>query len=144
MSTRQLYLFDTFEGFDISEEQYDQQNHGLAYHRDVSDTTLEAVMKRMLNPDHCITRKGLFPDTAVGLEDEKYSFVSIDTDLYKPIKSGLEYFYDRLSPGGFIFVHDYNNTAFPGAREAVNEFSTSRSVPFIPVSDWFGSAIFRK
>lgn len=141
---RCLYLFDTFEGFDDSEEQFDHQNFGLSYDRDFSDTSLEAVMERMAFPDRCVIRKGFFPDTAVGLEDEEYCFVSIDTDLYKPIKSGLEYFYDRLSPGGFIFVHDYTNTAFPGARQAVNEFSSERNVAFVPVCDWFGSAIFRK
>ena len=139
-----LLLFDTFEGFDNSEEKFDQSNFGLTHDRDFSDTSLEAVMERMPFPEQCIPRKGLFPDTAVGLEDEEYCFVSIDTDLYQPIKSGLEYFYDRLAPGGFIFVHDYNNSAFPGARQAVNEFSSERNIPFVPVCDWFGTAIFRK
>lgn len=141
---RSLFLFDTFEGFEKSEETYDMDNFGMTYERDFTDTSLESVMGRMQHPDNCVVRKGLFPQTAVGLEDERFAFVSIDTDLYLPIKAGLEFFYERLNKGGFIFVHDYNNSAFPGARQAVDEFSSSKSVPFVPVCDWFGTAIFRK
>ena len=143
-SERKLFLFDTFNGFDESEEAYDKEKFGLTHERDFSDTSLEAVLENMPFPESCVARKGLFPSTAEGLENESYCFVSIDTDLYEPIKSGLEYFYDRLSPGGFIFVHDYNNTAFPGARQAVNEFSSEREVSFVPVCDWLGSVVFRK
>ncbi len=141
---RDLYLFDTFEGFSKEEEAHDMKNYGMDYQRDFTDTSLESVMSIMPEASRCIARKGLFPDTAKGLEDKSFAFVSIDTDLYLPIKSGLEFFYDRMSPGGFIFVHDYNNATFPGARQAVNEFSAARGVPFVPVCDWFGSVIFRK
>ena len=47
--------------------------------------------------------QGLFP---VSLTDNhyelKFAFVHIDADLYKPIFDGLEFFYPRLSQGGFI------------------------------------------
>lgn len=141
---RKLFLFDTFEGFSKEEELHDKDNFGMVHERDFSDTSLESVMAKMPNQDNCVPRKGFFPETTTGLESELFAFVSIDTDLYLPIKSGLDFFYDRLAPGGFIFVHDYTNSAFPGARQAVNEFSTSRGIPFVPVCDWFGSAIFRK
>ena len=101
-------------------------------------------MARMPNPQSCVVKKGLFPQTATDLNNEKFCFVSIDTDLYSPIKAGLEFFYERLSQGGFIFVHDYSNTAFPGAKQAVNEFWEEHGIPFIPVCDWMGSAIIRK
>ena len=143
-SDRKIYLFDTFEGFAREEESHDKSNFGMVHERDFTDTSVEGVMARMPNPDNCVVRKGLFPATSVGLENEKFAFVSIDTDLYLPIKAGLDFFYDRLATGGFIFVHDYNNTAFPGARQAIDEFSSSRSIPFVPLCDWFGSAIFRK
>lgn len=141
---KKLYLFDTFEGFETEEEDHDKGNFGMVHERDFTDTSVEGVMGRMANPANCVVRKGLFPATSVGLENETFAFVSIDTDLYLPIKAGLDFFYDRLETGGFIFVHDYNNTAFPGARKAVEEFSETRSISFVPACDWFGSAIFRK
>ncbi|MGH9599002.1 MAG: TylF/MycF/NovP-related O-methyltransferase [Terracidiphilus sp.] len=143
LPNRKLYLFDTFEGFSREQEQNDRQRHGLSFERDFSDTSIDVVLRRMKYPDQCIVRKGLFPETAAGLEDCRFCFVSIDADLYQPILAGLEFFYDRLSPGGFIFVHDYNNADFPGARQAVADFSSARMAPFIPVTDVFGTAIFR-
>ena len=49
-----------------------------------------------------------------------YAFVSIDADLYAPTAAALPLFWDRLSPGGVIMVHDYNSTQFPGVGKAVN------------------------
>ena len=34
-------------------------------------------------------KKGMFPSTAVGLDDEDYAFVSIDVDFEKSILEGL-------------------------------------------------------
>jgi O-methyltransferase len=96
----------------------------------------------MPHPDKCIIRKGLFPATAAGLEDCRFCFVSLDADLYEPILAGLEFFFNRMCRGGFIFVHDYNDDLYPGAKKAVLEFSERRGVPFIPVTDIYGTAIF--
>ena len=71
-------------------------------------------------------------------------FVSIDTDLFAPVLAGLEFFYPRLSPGGFIFVHDYNNALFPGAKAAVQEFSARNGASFVPLTDIYGTAVFSK
>lgn len=141
---RRLYLFDTFEGFAPEQELCEIQRHGLKFKRDFSDTSVELVLSRMPHPGACVVRKGLFPATAAGLEDCRFCFVSIDADLYEPIRAGLEFFFDRMSPGGFIFVHDYNNALFPGAGRAVLDFAKSRGVAFIPVTDTYGTAIFRR
>lgn len=140
---RNLYLFDTFEGFDPKQADFDREEFGAKSQRDFTDTSVDFVLAQMPHPDKCIVRKGLFPATAVGLEDCSFCFVSLDADLYEPILAGLEFFFDRLSPGGFIFVHDYNYAGFPGANKAVTEFSAKRGVPFIPVTDSCGTAIFR-
>ena len=52
-------------------------------------------MNKMTVPENCVIRKGLFPDTAVGLE-EKFIFVSIDVDFENSTYEGLKYFYPRL------------------------------------------------
>lgn len=139
---RNLYLFDTFEGFNPEQERSDKLKHGLKFKRDFTDTTVDYVLGQMPHPNKCIVRKGLFPASAAGLEDCRFCFVSLDADLYEPTLAGLEFFFDRMHAGGFIFVHDYNNTAFPGAKQAVRDFAERRCVPFIPVTDAYGTAIF--
>ena len=142
--TRTLYLFDTFEGFNSSEVDSDQKLRGLKGRRDFSDTSEREVLKRMPHPERCAIRKAFFPQTAEGLEDRRFCFVSIDTDLYDPIIAGLSFFSPRLSPGGFIFVHDYNNDLFPGAKAAVQEFCAGNALSFVPLPDKYGTAVFTK
>jgi O-methyltransferase len=99
----------------------------------------------MKYPENCIIKKGFFPETTTGLENEKYIFVSIDVDLYEPTYEGLKYFYPRLVKGGYIFVHDYNNiTQYGGVNMAVKQFSRENNVTFFPLSDSSGSAILMK
>jgi O-methyltransferase len=141
---RKLYLFDTFEGFDTEEEQKDREAFGTPAQRDFSDTSIEVVLSKMPHREQCVPRKGLFPETAAGLEQSQFCFVSLDADLYAPIRAGLDFFFDRLSPGGFIFVHDYNYAEFPGAKAAVLDFWRTRGVPFVPLTDVYGTAVFRK
>lgn len=140
---RKLYLFDTFEGFNEKDVKKEQQEKLSAGDQDFSNTSVEEVMKRMPFPGQCVIRKGYFPDSAQGLE-EQFVFVSIDTDLYEPIYNGLYFFYPRLQKGGYIFVHDYNNDGYKGAREAVEKFCTEQGLTRIPLPDSCGTAVICK
>ena len=140
---RRIYLCDTFEGFDgrdIKEEE--DLRCSFAREGDFSDTSSRQVAERLPYPDRAVIRKGYFPETAAGLEEERYALVSLDADLYAPILAGLEYFYPRLSPGGMILLHDYNNERFRGARQAADEYEKRRGpLPLVPLCDLHGSAV---
>ena len=56
------------------------------------DTSVEFVLENIGYRANCIIRKGWFPETTTGLENEKFAFVHLDTDLYKPILAGLKFF----------------------------------------------------
>jgi O-methyltransferase len=143
--TKKLYLFDTFQGFDSkdisidSEKGYKTKGHGV----DFSNTSEAIVLKKMKFVENCVIMKGYFPQSLDGLEDE-FCFVSIDADLYLPIYDGLCYFYPRLTKGGYLFVHDYNNYLFNGAKEAVIKFSKENGLNYFPLSDDGGTAVFVK
>jgi O-methyltransferase len=143
-SDRTLYLFDTFEGFsdnDLSDGQ--EVQHSRAAVGDFQNTTLDLVISRMAHPEKVVVRKGYFPATTEGLEDS-FALVSLDVDLYKPTLSGLNYFYPRLTKGGCIFVHDYNNRRFKGVRSAVEEFLDVTGAPLVQLPDFAGTAIISK
>jgi O-methyltransferase len=65
--------------------------------------------------------------------------VSLDADLYLPIREGLRFFYPRLSPGGFILIHDFAGTGYQGVRQAIVEFSREAHVGYVPLCDVGGS-----
>ncbi|MDR1248403.1 MAG: TylF/MycF family methyltransferase [Treponema sp.] len=139
---RKLYLFDTFEGFDERDVEIEKKFDTYARKNDFRNNNTVLVMKKMKHKKECIIKKGWFPETAENLE-ERFVFVSIDTDLFAPTYMGLKYFYERLEEGGYIFVHDYNGKLY-GAKEAVQKFSKEHNIPYVPLSDLCGSVVFSK
>ena len=119
---RQFHLFDTFLGFpdsDLSGETGEAATYTV---RNFADTNLEKVKKRFGAKQNLHFHKGYFPDTTIGLENETFSLVNLDADLYKPTMAALLFFYPRLSPKGVIFIHDYSHK-WEGIIKAVNEFA---------------------
>ena len=141
---RKLYLFDTFEGFNEKEFAREKVKGNVTENYDFKNTTIEYVLSIMPNVNNCIVKKGLFPGTAININDE-FAFVSLDADLFDPIYAGLNYFYPKLSRGGVIFIHDYyNEKRFKGVREAVDKYCLENNLFFIPLSDSCGTVIFLK
>lgn len=146
MPGRQLYLFDTFEGFDEADVAAEKMRSlsGAQTGR-FSDTSEELVLGRMPHPEKCILRRGYFPETAEGLENERYAFVSMDADLYLPTLAGLEYFFPRLSAGGVIVLHDFDNSQFAGVGKAVEEYEAQNGpLRSVPLGDLHGSLVIIK
>lgn len=141
---RRLYLFDTFEGFDNRDRLKEEKaGYGDAA-QDFSDTSIEKVLNIMPYKEKCIIKKGWFPETTDGLGENKFVFVSIDADLFDPIYAGLKFFYPHLVKGGVIFVHDYNNKAYPGAGEAVSKYCEEMDITYFCIPDTWGSAVILK
>lgn len=142
-----LYMFDTFDSFD--KQEFDDDN-SLAtkseeFYNLYRNINIENVMNSMPYKNKCVIRKGLFPDTAAGMEDETYAFVSIDVDLEKSIYSGLEYFYPRLNEGGLIFVHDYRCYDLEGVKRAVLRYEEEHGRLYkVPIADRGGTLIIIK
>ena len=144
-SERRIHLFDTFEGFTAQDVAVERENgYSRAETGDFGDTAKAAVDKRLFYPEKAVFHKGFFPDTFKGCEKLRFAFVSVDADLYAPTAAALPLFWDRLSPGGAIMVHDYNSTQFSGVRKAVDDFCSARGILPMPVCDLHGSAVLRK
>lgn len=148
---RDIYLYDTFGGFSPEQVQHDLAK-GLTSSSIIDsvgnfqDTNVEEVLNNMPDRSRCRVRKGFFPDSVEAEDrDLKFAFVSLDLDLYEPILEGLRFFYPRLSPGGYIFVHDYNSPILEGVRLAVEEFEKENGlVCKTPLPDAAGTLIITK
>lgn len=135
--TRRFYLFDTFEGF--PKEQIESTDSRF------QDTDVESVRAKFPTNIDVHIRKGIFPGTAEGLEQEQFAFVMIDFDIYIPTVAALEFFYPRLAKGGYIFIHDVNSPESDRACfRAVTEFLKNKPEQYIEIPDLWGSVVFRK
>ena len=108
------------------------------------DTSVARVMEKMTYPSNVIIKKGWFPQSAEGIEDT-FCFVNLDTDLYQPILSGLEFFWDKIEIGGCILVHDYFHPMLPGVKKAVEDFEKMKDVKLqkMPIGDGCSIAILK-
>ena len=143
---RTIYLFDTFTGFDARD--IGAADGKKAKAGDFSDTSEQAVLGRMPYPERVRIKKGYFPESLSLLSEEEeqecYALVSLDTDLYQPTLAGLNYFYPRLVPGGYMILDDYQSAKFPGVGEAARDFCEIGGVSAVPLCDLHGTAILVK
>lgn len=137
---RPLYLFDTFEGFPRA----DLPEHAGTDDR-FRNTSVELVLRRIGDTRNVVVRKGSVPETFANLEGERFAFVLLDLDLLAPTLRSLEFFYPRLSSGGYLMVHDYNSPESAGAcKQALDSFMAGRPEHIIDIADVAGTAMFRR
>lgn len=137
---RQLHLFDTFQGFD----RRDLVGRDGPRRVEFAATSL-AYVREFVGDNNVHYVQGWFPESIPpDLYASRFCLAHIDCDLYEPAKAGLEFFYDRLSPGGLLIIHDYVNPIWEGIKRAVDEFCGR--IPERPVvfGDKSGTAMIRK
>ncbi len=69
---------------------------------------------------------GEFSESCREHDDDRFSFVHLDADLYRSTRAGLEFFWPRLVPGGVLLVHDSHSQ---GVRTAIQEFLLATGAP---------------
>jgi hypothetical protein len=139
---RKVYLFDTFKGFD----RRDITGVDVGVKPSFENTSV-AVVREVVGPawDACRVVAGYFPESVQPEhEASRYAIVSLDCDLYEPMKAGLEFFYPRLAQGGLLLIHDYANPHWEGVKRAVDEFSAATGEYPVIIPDLAGSAFIRR
>lgn len=133
---RTLYLFDSFQGFDNA------AGAGEAIQAAHEKTSVEQVMAGMPYPEKIVLKPGFFPDSLGGLE-EKFCFVSLDVDFEATTLAGLTYFWPRLSPGGFLMLHDWGNPGLSGPGKALERYEAEvgERLPAVPIPDLNGTLV---
>jgi hypothetical protein len=138
-----LSMFDTlYENGLISKQHYEAHNK-LKHYRsmlknenvtvksisssdDFSGASLEGIKKKieLLGLDNIILVKGDFSGTMV---QENYPNLKLmagllDCDLYLSYQTALPFIWQRLSPGGYMWLDEYYSLKFPGAKIACDNF----------------------
>ena len=127
---KSLFLFDTFEG--LPETHANDLNLKKNW---LNDTSVVHVRDYLNKYENVHFLKGLFPETAKPIKHKIFSFVHLDTDLYKSTLDALEFFWPRLVLGGRIVSHDYNTTSMPGIKKAFKEFFKDNPEKLIEIAD---------
>ena len=141
---RMLFLFDTYGGFDETDLAFEKSRTGHSIQSHFKSACIKDVIN-YIKPknNNIVTIEGVFPGSLPkNFRGRIFSFVHIDMDLYEPTMEALNFFYPRMSKGGYIVIHDYNT--WSGAHESVDEFFRSKAESPIPMPDKNGSALIKK
>ncbi|WP_375487643.1 TylF/MycF/NovP-related O-methyltransferase, partial [uncultured Jatrophihabitans sp.] len=133
--SRQLYLYDTFEGMTPPTEQ-DVRHDGmeaasaLAAQEKSKDSLVwayasledvQAGFEPVPYPaDHVHYVKGPVEETVPATLPDQIALLRLDTDWYSSTAHELTHMYDRLVHGGVLMIDDYGH--WQGSRQAVDEF----------------------
>jgi hypothetical protein len=150
--SRDLYLFDTFEGMtrpgdrdvDLSGNAAGRTFEKRKLSQDSSDwayATMNEVRNAMAGTNYDAERihliKGKVEDTIPASAPDEIALLRLDTDWYESTKHELVHLFPRLARGGILIVDDYGH--WQGCKEAVDEYVRSHNVKiFLSRIDYAG------
>jgi O-methyltransferase len=133
--SKDLYLFDTFEGMpaptendvDISGVNAETLMNDSQKDNDKSvwclapmEIVTEALSKTNYPKEKVHFIKGMVEQTIPIYVPKKIALLRLDTDWYESTKHEMEHLFPRLSKGGVLIVDDYGH--WQGAKKAVDEY----------------------
>lgn len=120
---KRLWIYDSFEGLPEKTEA-DESVMGVDFRSGELFVTKREVKERFLRAGLPVPviKKAWFRDLTSEDVPERIAFAFLDGDFYESIRDSLRLVVPRMSEGGVIVVHDYNNLALPGVRKAVDEW----------------------
>ncbi len=137
---RKQILVDSFEGFGKLSE------HDPVEHKNLfKDVSYEEVSNYFSDFNNTQILKGHIPKILNSLHNKNYSFVYYDCDLYEPTLDSLNYFFPKISEGGFFLIDDYCVTKdFLGVQKAVKQFCKEHKLDIIEIPETTQGLIIKK
>jgi hypothetical protein len=136
--SRDLYLFDTFEGMTeptARDVDYEGMQVAQVWEADVKYVyaPLEAVQEVMYATGYPRERihfvRGRVEDTLPKSAPESVAILRLDTDWYESTRHELIHLFPRLSKAGVLIIDDYGH--WRGSREATDEYFSQNRIPIL-------------
>ncbi|MGH7727475.1 MAG: TylF/MycF/NovP-related O-methyltransferase [Vulcanimicrobiaceae bacterium] len=130
---RKIYGFDSFQGFGetIAPELHpDRQaidpNVSAGAFTNTSRRLVAAKLRRFSLTNVELV-EGFFEETLPRCREPRFAFAHLDGDTYAAYRTCLAHFYPRLTPGAIALFDEYNDPAWPGCKQAVDEYLADKS-----------------
>lgn len=131
VTDRRVWVADSFAGLPQADRMRYPKETNIEFHlhQDLA-VSLEDVKKNFqrygLLDDQVRFLKGWFRDTLPSAPIKKLAVMRLDGDLYESTMDALVNLYDKLSPGGFVIIDDYNG--LKSCNDAVDDFRKEAGV----------------
>jgi O-methyltransferase len=135
ITTKRVYVYDSFEGLPDTYENYGGEMK-VPYDQLVDNFARDNIKLPVIT-------KGWFSDVAPDQLPEKISLAHLDGDLYDSTIQPLNLIYDRVTPGGIILVDDYGADKWHGVETAVTEFFKDKPEQVLALSGLNGTPSYK-
>jgi len=151
-TSRDIYLFDTFEGMSEPDERdrlpdgrraadllkgVERRDDGSMWAMAPLDRVRQNVLATGYPAERIHFIQGKVEDTLPANAPDRIALLRLDTDWYESTRHELTHLYPRLSPGGVLIIDDYGH--WQGSRLAVDEFFAARAyTPLLGRMDYTG------
>ncbi len=142
--TREVYLYDTFEGMSAPDA------NDKAVNGETADALLEKGDKSQSNSVWCVAgldevKKnvstinyppdkihyvvGMVEETLLHTIPDQIAILRLDTDWYQSTKMEMEVLFPKLIKGGVLIIDDYGH--WQGSRKAVDEYIAENNITIL-------------
>ena len=121
-----FYLIDTFQG--PNTDQFNPEEIHSGRKKEVARTksiggynySFEMVSKNFQEWNNKRLIQGLVPEILSKCSAEQVAYLHLDMNCALPEVSAIEYFWDKLTPGGIILLDDYAHYGYKEQNRAIN------------------------
>jgi len=152
ITDRKIFLYDTFEGMtkpgenDGEKEKAEWEKNKI--NEQLNSWCLSPLEEAQDNiaitgypKDNVVFIKGKVEQTIPGTMPDRLALLRLDTDWYESTRHELKHLYPLLEKGGILIIDDYG--AWPGARNAVDEYFENNGPVFLNRIDFTGRLVIK-
>jgi O-methyltransferase len=132
---KDFWLFDTFRGIPDEQMTVAERNGIGGWHNRESYEECFAQAQANFSPwPRCRLVRGMVPETLAQFPaDRRVAYLSIDMNIVAPEMAAIEFFWDRLVPGGVVLLDDYGWATHRPQREAFDAFAKAHGAMILNV-----------
>ena len=127
---KDFWLFDTFRGIPV-EQMTPSEREGIAgwHNREAYEECYDQAVANFAPWERCRLVRGMVPETlCLFPADRQVAYLSIDMNIVAPEIAAIEFFWDRMVPGGMILLDDYGWATHTAQRDAFDAFAARQNI----------------
>lgn len=127
-----FYLLDTFKGLDenlltTEEKASGKKEYFQAFYSDC----FEQVKNTFSSLPNVKLVQGSVPGTLAQVASDKIAFLSVDMNNVNPEIASLDFFWDKLIPGGMIVLDDYAYVTYNLQHDAHDKWARQKGIKIL-------------
>ena len=107
------------------------ERNGIAswHNRESYEECFATVQANFAPWPRCRLVRGIVSETLVAFpDDRRVAYLSIDMNIVMPEIAAIEFFWDRMTPGGIVLLDDYGWSTHLAQKAAFDDFAARHGV----------------